>query len=451
MKSLSLRCFVLVLAWSFASAAHLEPQYGRVPFLTGGAVDGGFSSWGVVGADVDGLSRVCEQAFGDVMLSSVRVPDGAILAAGFTGFLRTTDLGCTWTSLTDNGVGERAVTALWQNPQDGQELWVGTSAPQAPNGILHSVDGGASFTSVLPDGEFDVFSVQVSSTGRVVAGGATRTGTPILWLSDDGLVFERHDDLFADMPLVRALTWRGDDAVVGGFNNQGQGYLEVVQGPAASPTRAVVGNATAEIRFAAVLNDQLYALVPVRGEVLRFTDGNNEGEVLTGPTTGPTDCLLASADGSRLLGCGRQVGLASSLFLSSVDGAAWVTEVGLFDVEYRLCPQGTIGQTACVQYIEAQCVDGVDDDLDGTTDCDDRDCTWNALCEDGEGEGEGEGEVQGEGEGEGATEGEGDNDDPDPNPRSSCCTGMSSAWLSGAWLLWARVALRRRVRDASAR
>ena len=159
---------------------------------------------------------------------------------------------------------------------------------------------------------------------------------------------------------------------------------------------------------------------------------------------GPSDCVFVK-DGV-LFGCGKQAALNTSLFLRSTDGAVWTQQVNFFDIQYQLCPEGTVGRDNCASFIELFCGDGNDNDFSDGTDCEDPDCDTNPICtgvegegEEGEGEeGEGEG-AQSEGEGEEAGEGEGEGD----VGGDSCCAGSpSQAVIAGAALL----VLRRRRR-----
>ena len=413
-----------------------QEQFGRFPFVgAGGALVGGGTSWGLVRPDDDngGWGRGCEEAFGRAVFFAVPQP-GRVLLGGLDGLSTTTDDGCSYQQL-DNALTGSYASAFWLDPHDDRHLLVGTSTVSADNGVWESHDGGDTFLPLLPRRPGGFFHLAVSDDGTQIAvTGSDTSGRTLLLMSNDrGASFVDVSDVVADYPLAHALVFDGDQLVLGGIDTASEGIVDHVAFDGVTASLAHLGTVPRETTTAVIFHDQLFVLSRngARGE-LYVENGSVLGFGLV--QGGPSDCLVARGD--ALYGCGKQVGLNTSLFLRSDDGVTWTEVVRFADVHYRTCPADTAGYAACGSYLETACNDGVDNEVDGYVDCDDDDCAFNPVCLGGEGEGEGEGDAGDTGEGEG----EDDSDDG----TTSCCTGSpaTSAWL--APLLVLRLRRRRR-------
>ena len=425
-----------------------QDQFGKFPFVEGGAVVGGGTSWGLVrptpGAGPDVWERVCEESFGPVVFFAVDQGVRGVLLGGVDGMFRSVDAGCSY-QLVDNDLAGEFVSASWFDPHDADHLIIGTSTTNSDNGLWESFDGGDTFVEVRAPAALSYFNIAVSDDGEfVAANGSDGGGNNVLVVSDDGgASFVDVSDVAVAYPVVHALLFDGHDLLLGGLQATTQGFVDrvVFDGGAARSTR--VGDTPREVKQAALFQGNLYVLANngTRGELYIENDSALGFGLVDG---GPTDCVFVKGD--MLVGCGKQVGLNTSLFLQSNDGSIWTESVNFRDIHYQVCPEGTVGRDRCATFVELFCADDNDNDFDGLDDCADPDCDTNEVC-DGEGEGddvgEGEGDSvgvgEGEGEGDGSGEGEGDVVD-----RGSCCAGApSQAALAGALLLLVR---RRRPR-----
>ncbi len=405
-------------------AAHVgQDQFGKIPFVDGGTLIGGATSWGLVRPDPEGgWSRVCEEAFGPVVFFAIDQGE-RVLMGGIEGLSTTTDHGCSYTVVQNELTGE-FTSALWIDPTNASHLIVGTSTVSATNGLWESSDGGDTWTELLPARPANFFNLAASDDGVLLAAsGNNGAGEVLLLVSDDGgASFIDVSDVANQYPVIHALLFDGSTLLLGGFESTGQGFVDRVAFDGVSATATRLGSTPRETTQAALFQGELYVIAKngTRGELYRA----NESALGFGVVPeGPSECVFVKGD--DLFGCGKQVGVNTSLFLRSDDGVIWREEVAFFDIHYEICPEGAAGRTFCSTFVELFCADGVDNDLGGGTDCADPDCETNEVCVgEGEGEGgEGEGDVVGEGEGEGVL------------PATSCCTGApASVWLLGLGL-----------------
>ncbi len=425
-----------------------QDQFGKFPFVRDGVLVGGGTSWGLVrqtpGGGPDDWQRVCEESFGPVVFFAVDQGERGVLLGGIDGMFRSIDGGCTYVPLENELQGE-FVSASWFDPADADHMMVGTSTNNSNNALWESFDGGDSFTELRAAGELSYFNVTVSEDGEFIAANAVDTsvandGHNLLFFSDDaGASFVAASDVVDAYPVVHALGFDGHDLLLGGLQPSTQGFVDRVVFDGVSATATRIGETPREVRQGVVFQDALYVIANngTRGELYKENDSDLGFGAVDG---GPSDCVFVK-DGV-LFGCGKQAALNTSLFLRSTDGAVWTQQVNFFDIQYQLCPEGTVGRDNCASFIELFCGDGNDNDFSDGTDCEDPDCDTNPICTGVEGEGEeGEGE---EGEGEGAqSEGEGEEAGEGDVGGDSCCAGSpSQAVIAGAALL----VLRRRRR-----
>jgi hypothetical protein len=440
---------LLPLVGAPRALAHLEIQAGRAPYVDGaGAVVGGHTSWGVVlPAAQDGAHaflRVCEESYdpnpvGGIAASfSFLREDGAVLVGGFLGTHVSRDAGCTMAPVE----GALAGFASSSIASVGGRLFVTTFEVQGgASGVYVSDDDGDTWqVGLAPVAGTSFFQVVASPDGtHLMATGTKADAAPAVFISEDG--GDQWVDVsssFSPRQIVRAAAWDldGTTALFGGVNDENQGQVLRAARPWTEPEP--VAAFPSEITQVAVLPGRMLALARLRGELHISVDEGATWEVATDLSAateappGPTDCVVAKADGSGFLGCAKQSFGSLGMFLHSDDGRTWTPLIGFDVVGYRRCPEGTVGHVKCSSYFELLCFDGEDDDFDGLTDCDDDDCA--DACGVGEGEGEGEGEG-GEGEGEGEA------------PGDSCqCAALDGVGGGGALLSLLALKIARRTR-----
>jgi hypothetical protein len=432
------------LAWLLAVSSHVgQDQFGRFPFVNDdGDFLGGGTSWGLVLPDLDNGSwgRVCEESFGPVVAFALR-QEGRIVLGGVDGLWETMDAGCSYRSL-ENTLAGQTLAAWWVDPSNADHLLVGTGTTSQENGLWESFDGGNSFVDVLsPRGAF-FFHLTASPEGeQIAASGTDVEGRPLLLASrDGGASFTDLSTQLTGRSIVRALAFDGDELIVGGLNDAGQGALDRLTfvGSEATVTSSAVF--TRETTHAVVFRDKLYVIAKngARGELLVQADESSRFDVVSG---GPTDCVFVHA--GVLFGCGKQAGLNTSLFLRSDDGAAWQEQIAFREVHYRSCPETTPGYAACGLYIETSCADDDDNDSDGLTDCADDDCKVALSCTAGTRPDDGNDDNKDD-----SHEGSVPNDESAAPTSESCDSGRrwGSTWFSVLVLWTVRLGLRRRRR-----
>jgi hypothetical protein len=399
-----------------------------VPFVSGGVVVGGATSWGVVRpiADSDRWERVCEEAFGPAVFFALDQGERGILLGGTGGMFRTRDGGCTYDPV-ENGLEGEFVSASWFDPLDPEHMMIGTSTPTSRNGVWESTDGGDTFSELIAPAFLSFFSLAVSQDNQSIAvTGSDDMGTPTVLMSNDGgASFVDVSSLAAPYPIARALIFDGDELLMGGLQPSTQGFVDRVSFDGVAATATRLGDTPREVRQAVIFAGVVFALATngTRGELFKANGSALGFGVVEG---GPSDCVFVR-DGV-LFGCGKQVALNPFLFIKSVDGTVWTPEVSFADISYQLCPEGTVGRSECGAFVELFCGDGVDNDVGDGIDCEDPDCETNALCLNPQGEGEGEEGEGEEGEGEGeAAEGEGEGEGEGGG--ASCCTGAPATAL----------------------
>jgi hypothetical protein len=428
---------IVMLAWGLMSAspslAHLgQDQFGRFPFVDAGDVVGGGTSWGVVLPDdvFGGYARVCEESFGPNVSFALSQPArGRVLLGGLRGVEATTDGGCTYAVLP-NALEGLFPSSLWEDPADPNHLVVTTATTSADNGVWRSRDGGDTWSIVVPPRPGSFFSVAASPGGEymgvggsvveAIAGGGLNTRVLLFVSVDGGETFVDVSNDVAERVIATPLVWDDSALLVGGLDQTTQGFVDRL---VLEDGRAVItplGVTPRQTTHAVVFGEELLVIARngARGELYRANGSALGFGVVPG---GPSECLVD--EGDRLLGCGKQAGLNTALFLTSDDGLTWTEAISFLDVHYRACPEGSVGQTACSAFIESFCGDDTDDDFDGSRDCEDDDCAFNPLCR---GTPEGEGESEGDGTGGNASQ------TPPEGTAASCCRGdHTSAWLGG--------------------
>jgi hypothetical protein len=410
-------------------SAHLgQDQFGRFPFTSGGEVVGGGTSWGVVLPDdvFGGYARVCEESFGPIVTFVVSQPErGRVLLGGIRGVEATVDGGCSYEVLP-NELSGLSPSGLWQDPDNPAHLLVATSTPSIDNGVWRSLDSGDTWAQVLTPRPGNLFAIAASPGGERIAvggsvvetveGGGLSTRVSLLVSTDGGVTFDDVSDDVAERIIVTPLAWDEDALLVGGLDDSTQGFVDRLSFVGGQRVLTAIGVTPRQTTHAVVFADSLFVIARngARGELYR-ANGSALGFGVV--PDGPSECLFVADN--RLIGCGKQAGLNTSLFLTSDDGFEWTPAITFQEVHYRACPEGTVGLTACSSFVETFCGDGNDDDFDGARDCEDDDCSFNPLCV-GEGEGEGEGEDDDEGGG-GA--------DDERADGGSCCAGSASSSL----------------------
>ncbi len=433
------RAYALLASLALAALPALaegEQEGGLVPYIneSGLLVGGGMTS-GVLLPDGGGYARACEEAFdpaGFPPSFSLLRSDGVVLIGGHAGLFESSDLGCSYQAVSGpleaRGIGAVALS--------DDALFLVTSDFSRANGVWISIDGGEQWSPALDEQDgvsFARIAASVDGTRMVISGTHVGASTaPAVFTSEDsGVTWQDCSAAYADFPLVIAATFDIDDQAVlfGGFDQSGGGFVLQAAPPYDNPV--ALGTLPSSVTHVAVLGDTRYALAQLRGAYFKMGPGDAAFVDATSDDT-PTNCLFSRRDGTGLVGCGRRNLLTSAgVFSESTDGTTWTATVGWDDIRYRKCPTGTIGATACARFLESACNDNEDNDADGLTDCDDPDCSDNAVCGGGEGEGEGEGDVGGEGEGEGP-----------PPPGTCACAGVDGTAL--AFALLGLIAVRRR-------
>ncbi|HEY4220286.1 MAG TPA: hypothetical protein VGO62_03070 [Myxococcota bacterium] len=431
--------------WAARARAEGEPE-GQDPYCdASGAFIGGGNTNGFVLQSGDGWAQVCMESFqsGNIAADfSTVLADNSLVVGGVAGVGVSTDLGCSFSVSPD--LAGRHVASL---VVVGGTLFTCTEDATRANGIWMSIDGGNQWTQAYPEQSgLLVFDLVASADGQRIAatGLHTSDGSPAVLVSENaGISF---DDVSAGYSTqgffrVRAATFDVDDQAIlfGGFDGGADsGFVLHAAPPYDAPER--IGTFVSEIRHVAIFNGARYALDYLPQTTFKETPGDASFTQIADKSTGPGSCLFAKPDGSGLVGCGKQGSRPplSPMFLESSDGATWNVIMNFPDVPYRNCPAGTPGAAECARFIESsQCTDGLDNDFDGLTDCDDPDCANTPACG-GTGEGEGEGAGAGEGEGEGTRS----DDAPPPARVASCaCDDVNGAPLGASLCAFAGLSI----------
>ncbi len=328
--------------------AHTGVLGARAPFVEGGALIGGSTTWGIVLADGSTFARVCDEA--PAMLASFHLLVGArVLVGGGPGLLTTDDQGCTYQPRALAGATDATAAVV-----AGERLYVATGRPGFPNAVFVSDDDGLTF---LPT----ALSGTASPLWELVAS------------PSGGVLVVSGDDLDLEQPLLRASLDQGA--------HWSSGPLDL--SPYASVRALWASDVGDEVLVAAVEHDETpwllsldagLALVEaiaapralshaVRKDGALFAVADTEA-LLTRPATGGdlaasevmVRCLFLVDD--VLWACGSTLGpLAGVHFATSQDGASWTPVLRDVDVRERACPEGTAGHDLCMRYQDAGPVD----------------------------------------------------------------------------------------------
>ncbi|MBI1944124.1 MAG: hypothetical protein HYS27_00435 [Deltaproteobacteria bacterium] len=419
------------LTLALPAAGHYgQDQAGKVPFVVGGTVLGGLTTWGLVSPVGDHWERVCEEAIGPVAYFAYRRASGDILVGALDGLLITRDRGCSYQLLSG------ALDALSPSSMAlaNGSLFATSAQYGQQNGVFQSNDDGESWTPVYgPQADLLLFRISASADGSHLVATGSRSGAstaPVVLVSTNGgSSFQDVSSGYAGYVIASAMGFLedGTSAMIAGLTSANESRVLVASaGSYASPAIAgdIPGDPPPEVKHGVSWQGAIWTVAPLAGALFRKGPSDSAFVQVTDARSGPTNCIFVHPDGDRLIGCGRQTIGNPGLFMESTDGATWTGIIDFADVGYRICPTDTVGFTACSTYFEWGCGNGTDDDFDQLVDCDDEDCVLSCAGE-GEGEGEGEGDP-GEGEGEGDVgEGEGEGE-PDGCP----CSGAGGADLS---------------------
>lgn len=385
--------WVLTLVPTPPASAHLEIQAGRSPYIDAtGAIVGGYTSWGVVlpPSEGSGFLRVCEESYdpspAGVATASFSVlrDDGAVLLGGYLGTFVSRDAGCTLEPVAAPLSGRASSSAV----RAGSRLFVATFDPQTPNGVFVSDDGGDAWREALaPMAGISLFRMATNLDGsRVVATGTVSAlpAAPAVFLSEDGgASWMDLSSTYAAFDIVTAggFDEDGETLLLGGTQlaaGQYQGHVLEAAPPYTAPV--TLGLFPSQVSHVVAAQGARFAVLPLRSEL--YTQSartspfvkTHDLDPMSPEPAGPTDCVGVKPDGIALYGCAKQHLVSPGLFLESADGVTWSSAVAFDDVGYRSCPVGSVGAAKCASYVETLCGDGVDNDFDGATDCEDPDC-----------------------------------------------------------------------------
>ena len=274
-------------------AGHVgQDQFGKIPFVNGGELLGGATSWGLVRPDPEGgWSRVCEEAFGPVVFFAVGQGD-RVLMGGIDGLSTTTDHGCSYQVQQNELTGE-FTSAVWIDPLDASHLVVGTSTPSSTNGLWESFNGGDAWAPLLPVRAANFFNVVASDDGRLIAAtGNNGSGQVLILRSEDaGATFDDLSDVATDYLVVHGLMFDQNDLLIGGFESTGQGFVDSVAFDGSQATSTRLGSTPRETTQAVIFAGDLFVVArnSTRGELYREDDSALGFSVVA---SGPGECIF---------------------------------------------------------------------------------------------------------------------------------------------------------------
>ena len=341
--------FVVVAVAALLAAradAHAGTQAGRAPFVVGGALVGGGTTWGLVLRDGDAYRRVCEEATGSPNVFEYwRRADGAVYAGVVGGLLRAVDDGCDWEARP--GAFDGSNVSEIEAARDAPDVvWIATADYLGANGVHRSVDGAESFAGTgLVDVDAVLFGLVASPDGASawVSGIAQPSGAPYLRRTDDeGANWDAPTADFSVYDAVEVLALDGTTLLLAA-TRQNDGVL--LESNASLASIAEVGAFPNTI--VAVALDGLYRYVLLfTGALYRKTIEDAEWTLVDGVDL---DCLVKVPGEAGLWGCGQACG--DGQFLRSDDGVVWTKVLGAEVVE-RACGVDSAG-AQCAQFAPA--------------------------------------------------------------------------------------------------
>lgn len=385
------------IVFAMPAGAHIGGAEGILPFVDGGVLVGGGTTWGVIGDDGGAYTQTCEEAIGDVPRDFARVAgDGVvqIVAATGLGVMVTTDGGCGWSAAP--GTANRSVAALTTSPVPAR-LWALIddidTTDAGDNALLRSDDGGATFVTVQTFAGARLTSLVVGASGHgdgdgdgellLVAGVDVESRSPLLFAGDDGALTALTGPALDGALLVRALAIDDDAVWFSTLDGIGRGHLFVAPRAGGDVVLDVLLGEAVEVGAFDGLVKATASIAGVRfataaGSVL-FSVADDGAAI--GPTTwrrstdGPLECLRRVDGDDGLWGCGRQT--SGTWFKRTVDGVTWTAALPFDTVADRECPATTPAAEACA-YRFAPPVEEPDSDdgapVDGGDDNDDASC-----------------------------------------------------------------------------
>lgn len=380
------------------ATAHIGGAEGVLPFLEGGVLVGGGTTWGVIGESGGAFAQTCEEAIGDIPRDFARIVDGdieQIVAATSLGVMVTTDGGCSWRPAP--GTTDRSIAALTTSSRPAR-LWGVTDdlddAVATDNALLRSDDGGATFAAARTFPGQRLTSLAVGPDGDdellLLAGTDVDSRRPRLFGGHDGDIGELTGPPLDDAQLARALAVDDDAVWFSTLDGIGRGHLFIAphrDGRVGMTEAVEVGafdglvKATASVggvRFATAAGSVLFSTADIGAAI--------EPGSWQRSTEGPLECLRRVDGDDGLWGCGRQS--SGTWFKRTVDGITWTAVLPFDTVSDRQCPATTPGSEACAYRFAPPVEDRDDepapaDDADATGDdgpsCQQADMAWPAA------------------------------------------------------------------------
>jgi DNA-binding beta-propeller fold protein YncE len=272
---------------------------------------------------------------------------GALLAATGSALIRSDDAGCTW--VPHPFFKDTWVTNLAVHPEDERLMYAATGRPSLSNGLYRSVDGGESWTLMLPPSKGSRFAslrLAPSDPQRLYASGQDEGGMFLTRSEDGGQTWTRLDQPLPWLKLpydLILLTVSEASSRVLWARVSAQGKYHLLRSDDGGATLKPVMETYDKIASAEASPDDHTLWVSTSARLYRGHEGEGFVEL---PQPEANACTRQI--GGALYGCGASWAQGWALARSLDEGTTWTPVFGVRDVQGpHACPATSPVQQQC--------------------------------------------------------------------------------------------------------